>query len=211
VRLISIALALLITGCATAADIKSGVIRGLDDGYVKTTEGFGIVTKGCPDSELWAVTLETAWTFRPSGHVFEYGPLLILSADEGSGVIRAHDPMNFWRKGSYVGIFIHQLSDDLRLIEVSSFWDTRTVVLRNPWERDLLGELMRRLPCLVSSEQAILPSPGTWRPGADRLPTPAPAAQPPAASSEIFCRQRAAGLQPREAWLAEYRRCMAGN
>ena len=117
-------LAALLAGCATAADIKPGVIRGLDDrGYVKTTEGFGIVSQGCPDGELWRTVLETARTFRPSGHVFEYGPLLILSADEAGGVIRGHDPMNFWRKGSYVGIFIHRLTEELRLIEVSSFWD----------------------------------------------------------------------------------------
>jgi hypothetical protein len=129
----------LFAGCATAADIKPGVVRGLDGRYVKTSEGFGIVTRGCPDPEVWTVILETARTFRPTGHVFEYGPLRIISADEASGVIKAEDPMNFWRKGSYVGIFIHRLKDDIRLIEVSSFWDTKSVVLKNPWERDLLG------------------------------------------------------------------------
>lgn len=203
---------LLLGGCATAADIKPGVIRGLnDEGYVKTTEGFGIVTRGCPDPELWTVILETAKTFRPTGHVFEYGPLLIVSADEPSGVIKGHDPMNFWRKGSYVGIFIHRLTEDTRLVEVSSFWDTRTVVLKNPWERDLLGELVRRLRCVVPSEQAILRSSGG---GAGRLPTVAPTAQPAPAASSTFCRQRANNVRGagswRDAWAAEYQRCMAG-
>lgn len=201
---------LLLGGCATAADIKPGVIRGLnDEGYVKTSEGFGVVTRGCPDPELWAVILETAKTFRPSGHVFEYGPLLIISADEPTGVIRAHDPMNFWRKGSYVGVFIHRLTEDTRLVEVSSFWDTRTVVLKNPWERDLLGELVRRLPCVVPSEQAILRSGGG---GTGRLPSVAPPVKPAPASSATFCRQRAnsVGGWDRDRWNEEYRRCMSG-
>jgi hypothetical protein len=197
----------IFAGCATAADIKPGVIRGLNDqGYVRTTEGFGIVTRGCPDPELWAVILETAKTFRPSGHVFEYGPLLIISADEPSGVIKAHDPMNFWRKGSYVGIFIHRLTEDTRLVEVSSFWDTRTVVLKNPWERDLLSELARKLPCVISSEQAILRMPGGGAGG--RLPEPR--VEPAAAPSDLFCRSRAKSATSREQWYADYQRCMAG-
>jgi hypothetical protein len=207
-RLASVCLlAALLAGCATAADIKPGVIRGLDDrGYVKTSEGFGIVTRGCPDAELWAAVHETATTLRPAGHAFSYGPLRILTADESGGVLRAEDPATFWRKGSYVGIFIHRLTDDTRLIEASSFWDTKSVVLKNPWERDLLDALLRRLPCVVPSEQAILRSSGGGE-GQGRMPTPA---GQPAAASEMFCRQRVKGVQPRETWLAEYRRCMEG-
>jgi hypothetical protein len=150
-------LMLLLSGCATAADIKPGIVRGLDDdGYVKTTEGFGIVTSGCPDSQLWTVALETATMFRPTGHVFSYGPLKILTADEAAGVIKAEDPGNFWRKGSYVGIFIHRVREDRRLIEVTSFWDTKSVVVRNPWEKDLLRALKDRLPCVLPPSAAIL-------------------------------------------------------
>lgn len=211
-RLLGVLSLFLLSGCATAADIKPGIVRGVDDGYVKTTEGFGIVTQGCPDGELWATVLETARTFRPSGHVFDYGPLVILSADENEGVIHAHDPMNFWRKGSYVGLFIHHLTPELRLIEASSFWDTRTVVLKNPWERDLLGELVRKLPCVVPSEQAILRAPG-GAPGRGRLPSPTPSVQP-ATSSPLFCRQRAANTRGAGSWSAAwseaYRRCMEG-
>jgi hypothetical protein len=208
-RLVGGLAVLLLGGCATAADIKPGIIRGLDDrGYVKTSEGFGIVTRGCPDADLWAAVVETATTLRPSGHAFSYGPLRILSADEGAGTLRAEDPATFWRKGSYVGIFIHRLSEDMRLIEASSFWDTKSVVLKNPWERDLLDELLRRLPCVVPSEQALLRSPG-GRVGQGRMPIPAPAVQP-AAASEMFCRKRAKGAGSREQWYADYRRCMAG-
>lgn len=191
------------------------MIRGLDGrGYVKTSEGFGLVTRGCDDPALWRIVHDTTTTYRPSGHAFEYGPLLILEADEAGGVIKGHDPANFWRKGSYVGVFIHRLTDDLRLVEVSSFWDTRSVVLRNPWERDLLDALARRLPCLAPSGQAVLRGAGGG-PGQGRLPKPAPTAQPAPASSAIFCRQRADLVRGagswREAWLAEYQRCMAGD
>jgi hypothetical protein len=78
-----------------------------------------------------------------------------FSVPLSAGVLKAEDPANFWRKGSYVGIFIHRLNDEARLIEVSSFWDTKSVVLKNPWERDLLDALVRRLPCVVPSEQAL--------------------------------------------------------
>jgi len=85
----------------------------------------------------------------------------------------------------------------------------RTVVLKNPWERDLLGELVRRLPCVVSSEQAILRSGAS---GGGRLPALAPAVTPAPASSPIFCRRRAdATYSGREQWLEDYRRCMAGE
>jgi hypothetical protein len=158
-------LALLLCGCATAADIKPGVVRGVDDsGFVKTTEGFGIVTSGCPDSQIWTVTLETATTFRPTRHVFSYGPLTILSADEPTGVIKAEDPSNFWRTGSFVGIFIHRLREDRPLIEVTSFWDTKSVVITNPWETDLLGAIRDRLPCVLPQAAAILGYVGPFTP-----------------------------------------------
>jgi len=155
--LVMLLAAVFLVGCASAGDIKPGTIRGLDDdGYVKTTEGFGVVTRGCPDSQLWMAALETAATLRPTGHFFSYGPLKILSADEAAGVIKAEDPMNFWRKGSYVGIFIHRLREDTRLVEVTSFWDTKSVVITNPWEKDLLRAISVRLPCVVPSERALL-------------------------------------------------------
>ena len=43
---------LLLAGCAAAADIKPGQVRGIDDrGYVKTTEGFALAVTGC--NEVW--------------------------------------------------------------------------------------------------------------------------------------------------------------
>ncbi len=202
--------ALVLAGCATAGDIKPGTVRDLTDrGWVRTTEGFGFVTRGCDRHELWTIVLETARTLKPEGHVLSYGPLRILSADESAGAIRAEDPRNFWRAGIYVGIFLHEMQPDLTLVEVSAFWDTRTVALDNVWEDALVDALLKRVPCVVSSEEAL-------RAPRQIMPQPLAAPKPvPARGSELFCRQRADKVRGagswREAWLAEYQRCMAGN
>ena len=156
-KLVLIALAVLLTGCATASDIKPGVIRGLDDrGYVKTTEGFGIVARGCPDGDVWKAALGAVENTRPG----KWGigeRLIVLDADEASGRITAVDDyMQAFFGGSYVGVFIHRLNADSRLVEVSAFWRSRTAAAANPWERVLLQEIERRLPCVVPADQALL-------------------------------------------------------
>jgi len=147
--------AVSLAGCASAGDIKPGAISGLaGQGYLKTTEGFGIVTSGCSDAELWAVALTTARTLKPSSWQVG-GPLVILSADERAGVIRAEDPRTFVGTTSYVGIFLRRLDGELRLIEVSAFWKNRIAATANPWETELLAAMRARLPCVVPSERAL--------------------------------------------------------
>jgi hypothetical protein len=57
---------LLLGGCANTGDLKPGVIRGLDGrGYVKKTEGFGLVARGCPDAEVRQAALDAVTSVRP--------------------------------------------------------------------------------------------------------------------------------------------------
>ncbi len=149
--------AVSLEGCAGAGDIKPGRVRGPDgEGYVKTTEGFGIVTSGCPDSQLWTVARDTARTLRPSDWQIG-GPLEILSTDESAGVIRAEDFRPFLGTTSYVGIYIHRLSPEIRLVEVTAFWKTRMSATANPWEKHLLRAMSSRLSCVVPPEHALQP------------------------------------------------------
>lgn len=147
--------AVSLAGCASASDIKPGAISGLaGQGYLKTTEGFAIVTSGCSDAQLWTVALTTARMLKPSSWQVG-GPLVILSADERAGVIRAEDPRTFVGTTSYVGIFLRRLDGELRLIEVSAFWKNRMAATANPWETELLAAIRARLPCVVPSERAL--------------------------------------------------------
>lgn len=152
-----LAVAVLAAGCASSADIKPGVVSGIDKrGYVKTTEGFGHLVRGCPDSKVWTETLNSVKTIRPND--WRLGKaLVLLDADEAAGRIRAEDPRTFVGTTSFIGVFIHRLSEDTRLIEVSAQWKTRMTVTENPWEGYLLQDIGSRLyGCLLPPEQAIM-------------------------------------------------------
>lgn len=156
-KLALVALALLFTGCASAADIKPGAIRGLDGrGYVKTTEGFGIALRGCSDAQIWRAALAAVEEVRPrSSRIGDR--LTVTEADEVRGRITAVDSyLQAFAGGSYVGVFIHRLSPDDRLVEVTAFWRSRMGATANPWERIVLEEIERRLPCVVPAEEALL-------------------------------------------------------
>jgi hypothetical protein len=151
--------AALVAGCASSTDIKPGQVSGIDKrGYVKTTEGFGhVVTRAaCPDAKILTETLETVKTIRPND--WRIGKaLVLLDADERAGRIHAEDPRAFVGTTSYIGVFVHRLSEELRLIEVSAQWKNRMAATENPWEGHLLQEIGRRLhECLVPPEQAII-------------------------------------------------------
>lgn len=150
------ALILSVAGCATGGDIKPGVVRGVDDrGYVKTTEGFGVVARGCLDADIWKAALGAVENTRPR----RWGigeRLIVLDANEATGRIRAVDDyMQAFFGGSYVGVFIHRLNAEDRLVEVSAFWRSRTAAAVNPWESIVLREIEQRLPCVIPAEQAI--------------------------------------------------------
>jgi hypothetical protein len=144
---------MLLAGCASAGDIKPGVIRGVDSGrgYVKTSEGFGIATKGCADAELWQ-TVETATRqVSVSGRTLE-----ILWTDQHRGQIAAADRyLEAAGGGSYVGVFIHNLGAERRLVEVSAFWRSRMGGTVNPWEPALLSLLAQRISCVIPPAEAI--------------------------------------------------------
>lgn len=149
----------LAAGCASSTDIKPGRVSGTDKrGYVKTTEGFGhlVTLRACPDAKIWTEILETVKTIRPND--WRIGKaLVLLDADERAGRIRAEDPRTFVGTTSYIGVFVHHLSEDLRLIEVNAQWKNRMAATENPWEDYLLQEIGRRLhECLVPPEQAII-------------------------------------------------------
>lgn len=216
-RPILIALAILLTGCATAANIKSGVVRGLGPaGTLKTTEGVALVTNGCSAAQVWRAALEGT----------RNSPVEILQADEEAGRIDARAAAgwswaNYFVFGvfaqstdAYIGVFIQTLPPrtDLRLIEVSAFWNNRMSVDENPWEQRLLRAIVERLPCkIMASDEVIrdVPLPAFARP-AGRPVSVEPSAT--TATSAHFCRQRAnnIGGTRKDLWLAEYRRCMDG-
>lgn len=216
---IALLLLLLLGGCATAADIKPGVVQGIDDrGYVKTTEGFAVAVNGCTDPEIWRAARASVSEVRVSDSTNFWRPrsLTVLDDDDTAGVLRAKD--DGWLNGvSYVGLYLHRVRPELRLVEVTAFWHGRTVVLSNPWEDALLSDIRTRLAaCLMPSEEAarellvgVMGDKGIYR----AYPAPAgrPLAEPSGSGSAVFCRQRANSASgPRDAWLAEYRRCMAG-
>lgn len=156
----------VVVGCASSSDIKPGRVSGLDKrGYVKTTEGFGHVARvsgaqvtqvPCSEAQIWTGTLEAVKNTRPND--WRIGKaLVLLDENERTGRIRAEDPRTFVGTTSYIGVFIHRLSDDLRLIEVSAQWKTRMTVTENPWESHLLAGIRSRLQeCIVPPEQAII-------------------------------------------------------
>lgn len=76
--------------------------------------------------------------------------------------------------------------------------------------RDALRKLLRRMAAEVQFAEVLPSGAVIVRPSVGR-PRPEPTAEQPAVSSELFCRRRATGMQPREAWLAAYRRCLAGH
>jgi hypothetical protein len=149
-------LTLLLAACATAADIKPGVVRGLDGRYVKTSEGFGVALRGCSDVQIWRAALGAVEDVRPrSARIGDR--LTVTDADEARGRIAAVDSyLQAFAGGSYVGVFIHRLNAEDRLVEVSAFWRSRIGAAVNPWERIVLEEIERRLPCVVPAEQALL-------------------------------------------------------
>lgn len=210
-RAVCLLVAVPLAGCATASDIKPGVIRGVDDrGYVKTTEGFALALSGCSDAEIWRAVRLSASQVRVSDSTSFWKPrsLGLLDVDELAGSLRAKD--DGWLNGvSYVGIYLHRVRPDLRLVEVTAFWHGRSVVLRNPWEPALLEDLRSRLAACVQPAAKALEDPT----GVRGYPIPAkqePISEPQPDSSAILCRQRADRTSGREAWLAEYQRCMAG-
>ena len=82
---------------------------------------------------------------------------VLLDANERTGRIRAEDPRTFVATTSYIGVFVHRLNEDLRLIEVSALWKNRMAATDNPWEVHLLAGIRSRLQeCLVPPEQAII-------------------------------------------------------
>lgn len=213
-KVVLAALTLLFTGCASAADIKPGLIRGIDDrGFVKTTEGFALALAGCSEPEIWSAMRAAASDVRVSDSTNFWRPrsLTILDEDERGGVLRAKD--DGWLNAvSYVGIYLHRVRPDLRLVEVTSFWKGRTVVLQNPWEQALLENLRLRLGNCVRPAATALQEPAglRWYP----LPaTQQPISEPAASPSPIVCRTRAdqIGGTRKDLWNAEYQRCMAGD
>ena len=128
---IALSLAVLLAGCATAADIKPGVVRGLDDrGYVKTTEGFAVAVSGCTDADIWQAVRASAAETHVSDSTNFWRPrsLTVLDDDATAGVLRAKD--DGWLNAvSYVGLYLHRVRPDLRLVEVTAFWHGRTIVL----------------------------------------------------------------------------------
>jgi len=136
-------------------DLKPGVIHGLDDrGYVRTTEGFGVVTRGCSDAKVWDAALGAVRDLRPND--WRIGKQLTVSNEQPEPFrIIAYDPRTFVGTTSYVGVYIHRLNDDTRMVEVTAIWRTRMTVTENPWEGHLLRAISARLPCVVPSEQAL--------------------------------------------------------
>lgn len=208
-NLVAIALAVVLTGCASAANIKPGVVRGLERGYIRTTEGLALATRGCADEELWRRTLDAVRTLEsPSWQVGKQ--LRVLQANFEAGRIDAIDERTFVGTTSYVGIFLHRLAGDLRLLEVSAFWKTRMTVTENPWEMAVLRGIEARLSGCVIPAHVALQDPGQlrWYP----LPMGRPAEEPAGPVSDVMCRRRAnAGYTSRAQWSEDYRRCMAGD
>ena len=165
-KLVTLALVVILAGCASSADIKPGRVSGIDKrGYVKTTEGFAHVVRvgdaqgaqgRCSEAKLWTETLEAVKNIRPND--WRIGKaLVLLDANERTGRIRAEDPRTFVGTTSYVGVFVQRLSEDLRLIEVSAQWKNRMAATDNPWEDHLLAGIRSRLQeCLVPPEQALI-------------------------------------------------------
>lgn len=143
----------LLNGCAGAADIKPGQVRGLErNGYVKTTEGLALAVRGCSDTEVWQGALAAVTTLRSSS--WQTGKqLAILRADQAAGRIEAIDERTIVGTTSYVGVFLHPPVGDLRLVEVSAFWKNRMAATENPWELAVLQSIEARLgPCVAQVE-----------------------------------------------------------
>lgn len=123
---------------------------------MKTTDGLGHLVRSCSDTKVWTETLDSVKTTRPNdGRLGQ--ALVVLDADEAADRIRAEDPGTFVGTTSFIGVFIHRLSEDTRLIAVSAQWKTRMTITQNPWEGYLLQEIASRLyECLVPPEQAII-------------------------------------------------------
>lgn len=113
-----------------------------------------MVTRGCSDTEVWDAALGAARDLRPKD--WRIGDQLTVSnAQPEHSRIIAYDPRTFVGTTSYVGIYIHRLRDDTRMVEVTAIWRNRMAATENPWEGHLLRAISARLPCVVPSEQAL--------------------------------------------------------
>jgi hypothetical protein len=142
VRVLALAIALgILAGCASAANLKPGVPRGmLEDGFDKTTEGLSLTVRGRTLDQVWAASLR--------------GATAITQADSRTKIIEQQPPRfiklegaTFFRieTASYTGIFLIPDSDAIQ-IQVTKIYKARMAVAHyGPSEGDYLRAIQAEL------------------------------------------------------------------
>jgi hypothetical protein len=133
--------ALLLASCTSLADLKPGVLRGVqEDGFDKTTEGISLTVHGRTVDEVWQAAMRGAQT--------------VVQSDSSSRIVDTQPPRLIklerkdflgWFPQSYTGIFL-QRNDEAIVIEVSRInWGRMQVTEFGPSEGDYLRAIQREL------------------------------------------------------------------
>ena len=144
-------IALILTGCTSAANLKPGVLRGMvEDGFDKTTEGLSLTVYDRTLQEVWNATLR--------------GATAITHADSRTKIIEQQSPRFITLEGatffrietaSFTGIFLIPDGPAIQ-IQVTKIYKARMAVGHyGPTEGDYLRAIQRELARLPSA--ATLP------------------------------------------------------
>src|SRR3990167_1245303 len=140
-------IALILTGCTSAANLKPGVLRCMvEDGFDKTTEGLSLTVYDRTLQEVWNATLR--------------GATAITHADSRTKIIEQQPPRfirlegaTFFRveTASFTGIFLIPDGDAIQ-IQVTKIYKARMAVGHyGPTEGDYLRAIQRELAQLPSA------------------------------------------------------------